>query len=88
MDPLPIDEILLHVRDTLATDGRVGELGLEVMCEDDVVVVRGAISTEVRQGGVCPLVMEVLREFDCEFPVRDDTHIPSAAAPDREPEQL
>ena len=32
--------------------------------------------------------MEVLREFDCEFPVRDDTHIPSAAAPDREPEQL
>jgi hypothetical protein len=88
MDPLPIDDILLHVRDTLATDGRVGELGLEVQCEDDVVVVRGAISTEARRVGVHPLVVEVLREYECVLPVRDDTHVPSAAAPDREPEQL
>jgi hypothetical protein len=88
MVPLPIEDILLHVRDTLATDGRVGELGLDVQCEDEVVVVRGAITTDARRLGVRPLVIEVLREYDCALPVRDDTHVPSAEAPDREPEQL
>jgi hypothetical protein len=88
MDRLPIDDVLIHVRDTLATDGRVGELGLEVTCEEEVLVVRGAISTEARQSAVCELVIEVLRQYDLELDVRDETRVPAALPPDREPERL
>ena len=88
MDALPIGDVLIHIRDSLATDGRVGELGLDVVCEEDVIVVRGAISNETRQSGICPVVLEVLRAYGEVYEVRDDTHVPSASAPDREPEQL
>ena len=88
MDPLPVDEVLLHVRDALATDGRVGELGLDVVCEAGIVVVRGPISTETRKAEICALVAEVLGAYGHEFTIRDDTEVPSAAAPDRAPEEL
>ena len=57
----PLDHVLAHARDALATDGRVGELGLEVVAIDGaMVVVRGAISTPSRQIEVVPVVVEVL----------------------------
>jgi hypothetical protein len=88
MDPLPIEHVLIHVRDTLASDGRVGELGLDVDVEDDVVVVRGAITTISRRDGVVPVVLEVLDAYGSALTVRNDTTIPDAAAPDRAPERL
>ena len=88
MDRLPIDDVLIHVRDTLATDGRVGELGLEVTLEEEVLVVRGAISTEARQSAVCDLVIEVLRQYDLEIGVHDETQVPAGLPPDRDPERL
>jgi hypothetical protein len=92
-EPLPLEHVLAHVRDTLATDGRVGELGLEVVSEpgsglDVVVVVRGAVSTHARHEAVAPLATEVLRTYGCEHEVRDDTHVTTAGVPDHEPEQL
>jgi hypothetical protein len=90
---LPTAHILSHVRDTLATDERVGELGLDVHAEPgegtvEVVVVRGAVSTEARKAGVVPLVTEVLRAHDHDCPVRDETHVPAAGVPDHEAEAL
>jgi len=86
--PLPLEHVLAHVRDTLATDGRVGELGLEVVTESDVVVVRGAVSTHARQDAVVALTAEVLRTYGCPHPVRDETHVTSATVPHQEPEEL
>jgi len=88
MDSPPVEHILLHVRDALATDARVGELGLDVTHENDDVVVRGTISTVARHGALVALVGEVLEQYGCALGVRDETEIPAAGAPDREPEQL
>jgi hypothetical protein len=85
---LLIDHVLLHVRDALATDARVGELGLDVSCDGDVVVVRGAVSTPRRQEGIVTVATEVLRELGCSLPVRDETSIPDGAPPETEPERL
>jgi len=86
--PAHVDHVLLHVRDVLATDGRVGELGLDVTSEDDVVVVRGAVSNAARKDALVALVREVLDQYECALSVRDETEIPAVGAPDREPEQL
>jgi len=83
-----VDHVLLHVRDVLATDGRVGELGLDVTSEADVVVVRGAVSNAARKDALVALVREVLDQYECALSVRDETEIPAVGAPDREPEQL
>lgn len=88
MDRLPLEHILMHVRDALVTDGRVGELGLDVDAEGDTIVVRGAISNEARRVGVVPVVIEVLERYGYRLAVRDDTHVPGSEAPDREPEAL
>jgi len=88
MGAVPIEHVLIHIRDTLATDGRVGELGLDVTCEDEVVVVRGAVSAAARHEAVAGLVREVLDQYGCGLEVRDETELPAAEAPDREPEEL
>ena len=88
MGAVPIEHVLIHIRDTLATDGRVGELGLDVSCEGDVVVVRGAVSASARQDAVAGLVREVLGQYGCVLPVRDETEIPASEAPERDPEEL
>jgi len=88
MDSPPVEHVLMHVRDSLATDGRVGEFGLDVTHEDDQIVVRGAISTAARQDALVALVEEVLTQYGCALGVRDETEIPAAGAPDRQPEQL
>jgi hypothetical protein len=84
----PLDHVMLHVRDALATDGRVGELGLDVTHEEDVIVVRGAVSNPARKDALTSLVREVLDHYQCALSVRDETEIPAVGAPDREPEQL
>jgi len=92
---LPISHVLCHVRDALATDERVGELGLDVsvephpeLADGEVVVVRGAVSTEDRKAGVTAVVREVLAANDVDRAVRDDTEVPSHAGPGEEVEAL
>lgn len=88
MGSVPIDDVLIRVRDALATDARVGELGLDVVVEQNVIVVSGAVSAEARRESLCELVAEILREFDIEAGVRDETHVPDASRPTRAPERL
>lgn len=88
MTPVPIEHVLIHLRDTLASDGRVGELGLDVEIVADTVVVSGPISTSARRDGVPAVVREVLRTYGSDFDVRNDTYVTETSAPDREPEQL
>jgi hypothetical protein len=83
-----VDHVLMHVRDALATDSRVGELGLDVSHEHDEVVVRGAVSNSARKEALLPVAREVLEQYGCALVVRDETKIPAAGAPDRDPEQL
>lgn len=84
----PPEHVVMHVRDALASDGRVGELGLDVELDGGVVVVRGAISTSQRQAAVLLVATEVLRQLGCDAGVRDQTHVPAAAAPTGEAEAL
>lgn len=86
--PVPLTHVLMHVRDTLATDGRVGELGLDVEAEGDDVVVRGVIATAARQAAIVPVVTEVLAAHGWTCPVRDLTCTPGVASPSTEPEQV
>jgi hypothetical protein len=88
MDVTHVDHVLMHVRDALATDSRVGELGLDVSHEHDEVVVRGAVSNPARKEALLPVAREVLEQYGCALVVRDETEIPAAGAPDRDPEQL
>ena len=88
MTQLPIEHVLIHVRDTLASDGRVGELGLDVEIDADTVVVSGPISTSARRDGVESVVLDVLQTYGCALGVRNDTYITETSAPVREPEEL
>lgn len=92
---LPTTHVLIHARDALTTDARVGELGLDVEEEADrdgsggsVVVVRGAVSTDDRKSGVVAVVREVLQAHGLDFPVRDETQVPEAKVPDGRAEEL
>lgn len=87
-EPELIDHVLIHVRDALAVDGRVGELGLDVECVDDLVVVRGTVSSPERQVHVIDVAVEVLRAHGCECLVHDATHVPTVEAPHEEPEAV
>lgn len=88
-EPLPpLDHVLVHVRDALATDARVGELGLDVTHVGDEVVVRGAITNSARRACVVTVAREVLHGHGYELHVRDETALSSTAAPTSVPEQL
>jgi hypothetical protein len=92
---LPMEHVLCHVRDALATDDRVGELGLDVTAEPhpeladgEIVVVRGVVSTAERKAGVRVVVSEVLVARGSPRPVRDETEVPSHVGPGEEVEAL
>lgn len=84
----PIDHVVVHVRDALATDARVGELGLDVEHCDGAIVVRGAITNAARRAGVVPVAREVLLDHGYDLDVHDETALTSTDAPTTEPEQL
>ena len=93
-DLVPVAHALVHARDALATDGRVGELGLEIdeeLTADEeatVVVVRGAVSTDARKAAVVAVVAEVLRANGVQREVRDETQVTDPRPPPDEPEEL
>ena len=83
-----VEHALFDLRDALAVDGRVGELGLDVCVERGHVVVRGAISTEARRSAVEPLAREILNGHGIDLPVDNATHVPGAGEPVERPEEL
>jgi hypothetical protein len=86
------EHIVIHIRDALATDGRVGELGLDVSHERvagiDTIVVRGAVSTDERKAAVATVVVEVLQANGLDCAVRDETDVPHATPPEIEAEPV
>jgi hypothetical protein len=86
--PPPIEHVVVHVRDALATDARVGELGLDVEHRDDGIVVRGAITNAARRAGIVPVAREVLDVHGYDLDVHDETTLTSTDAPTTEPERL
>ncbi len=48
-----------HVKEALANDPRTGELGLDVLARDDVLVVRGVVGSEERRRAVTSVAAEV-----------------------------
>jgi hypothetical protein len=87
-DDAASEHTLVHVRNALATDGRVGELGLDVRLQHGAVVVRGAVSTETRRQGVVELVTEVLRAHGIDLGVVNETSVPASEEPHERPERL
>lgn len=83
-----LDHVIVHVRDALATDARVGELGLDVASADDGLVVRGTITNATRRACIVAVAQEVLHAHGFDLAVHDDTAVASTDAPTSEPEQL
>jgi hypothetical protein len=83
-----LDHVIVHVRDALATDARVGELGLDVVADHHRVAVRGTITNATRRSCIVAVATEVLRAHGIDLDVHDETELSSTAAPTSEPEQL
>lgn len=69
-----------HVREALATDERVNELGLDVAVRNGRVYVSGTVSTEARRAGVTEVVREVCPDLE----VHNETVLVDLAGSDME----
>lgn len=86
--PTPLEHVVVHIRDALAVDARVSELGLEVVVVGEHVVVRGSVTTSSRKEQILVVVREQLAAHGCSPPVRDDTEVTAGMAPHAQPESL
>jgi hypothetical protein len=83
-EPIPDAYVLERVRDALASDARVGELGLDVELAGDVLVVRGAVSTAARKASVEPVAREARAGLGVSHEVQDRTEVPPATGAEEE----
>ena len=60
----PEDYAIQRLRDALATDHRVAEMGVEVQVTGDKVFLTGQVATEARQQAVGAVAAEVLPDYD------------------------
>jgi hypothetical protein len=75
-----IDYVRAHLEESLATDGRVAELGLHVHVDGEELVVSGGVSTPERRDAVTTIAREVVPEFR----VRNETMLVALDEPDEE----
>ena len=75
-----IDYVRAHLEESLATDGRVAELGLHVQVDGEELVVCGEVSTPERRDAVSTIAHEVVPQFR----VRNETVLVPLAEPDDE----
>ncbi len=61
----PTPYLIQHIREALAADERVGELGIEVEVAREKVFLRGAVPTPQRRDAIGQIVRELLP--DCEI---------------------
>jgi hypothetical protein len=69
-----------HVREALAQDPRVGELGVDVEIDEEAVVLRGGVTSAERQEAAT----EVARDLAPGRPVRNETTVDVFDEPPRE----
>ncbi len=85
MSVTPLDHVLVHVTDALATDPRVQELGLAARLEPtgsgDVVVIEGNVSTDERKANVCAVAEPLLRQAGWDTDVVDRTVVTRPVPP-------
>ncbi|HZM32331.1 MAG TPA: BON domain-containing protein [Acidimicrobiales bacterium] len=61
-DPLPTPYLVGHIQDTLATDGRAQELGVDVTVAGNRVVLNGTVATEGQREAIGEVAGEVVAE--------------------------
>ena len=80
------EHVLTHIRDALAQDGRVGELGLEASCFSrggrEEIVISGSVSTAERKAHVVQVVTEVVDAAGLDCLVVDDTQLARPTQPE------
>lgn len=85
MSVTPLDHVLVHITDALATDPRVQELGLAARLEPtgsgDAVVIEGNVSTDERKANVSAVAAAVLREAGWDTDVVDRTVVTRPVQP-------
>ena len=59
----PDDYVVQHVREALAQDGRVSELGLAVAVRGGVLHITGTVSTEERRAAVSEVAAELAPDW-------------------------
>lgn len=69
-----------HVREALAQDPRVGELGVDVEIDEEAVVLRGVVTSAERQEAAT----EVARDLAPDRAVRNETTVEAFDEPLRE----
>ena len=69
-----------HVREALAQDPRVGELGVDVQIDEEAVVLRGVVTSAERREAAA----EVARDLAPDRTVRNETTIEAFDEPPRE----
>ncbi len=60
----PQDYAVQRLRDALATDERVAEMGIDVHVTGDKVFLTGQVATEARQQAVGAVAAEVLPDYE------------------------
>lgn len=60
-----------HVREALAQDPRIGELGVDVEVDEDEVVLRGGVTSAERRAAVA----EVARDLAPDRTIRNETTV-------------
>lgn len=66
-----------HVREALAQDPRVGELGVEVEIAGETVILSGTVASAERQEAAAGVVHELLPDYQ----VRDKTEVAELPEP-------
>ena len=69
--------LIEHVRDALAHDPRLSELGVDVEITDETVVLSGTLGSLERQQAAADIVHDLLPHHD----VRNETTVPDLAEP-------
>lgn len=80
----PAPYVLAHVRDALATDPRVSELGVELMIAQGTLVLTGRVASDALRTAAA----EVAQEQAPGFEIRNELDVVDSAARPADPEQL
>jgi hypothetical protein len=70
--------LLAHLRRLCAEDEEITELGIELLEEDNTIVLRGQVTSEVRRDRIVQRVTAALPEH----PVRNEIVVASVGAPE------
>ena len=83
-DRAPDAYVVAHVREALASDGRVAELGLDVTVSGDTVVLLGRVSSAAQRDDAAAIAAERAPGYA----VRNELEVVDASAPPAPPERL